>query len=140
MSSTAILGKPVTRRPSLATEMFLLTQEEGAALRKGITCINQMPRSPRLGGAETSGPSHAARRGVSPGSTWTVPLSSPLASPSLFFCSAPPAKMSPRMSGRQNEHIVPDYPTNNKINTKEAFKTLNNASGDATNEALDDCC
>lgn len=57
-----------------------------------------------------------------------------------FFCSAPPAKMSPRMSGRQNEHIVPDYPTNNKINTKEALKALNNASGDATNETLGDCC
>lgn len=38
------------------------------------------------------------------------------------------------MSGRQNEHIVPDYPTNNKINAREAFRTLNNGSGDAINE------
>lgn len=38
------------------------------------------------------------------------------------------------MSGRQNEHIVPDYPTNNKINAREAFRTLNNGSGDATNK------
>lgn len=53
-------------------------------------------------------------------------------SPSFYFSSVPPAKMSPRISGRQNEHIVPDYPTNNKISTKEALKTLNNASGDVT--------
>ncbi|CAF90184.1 unnamed protein product [Tetraodon nigroviridis] len=48
-----------------------------------------------------------------------------------------PAKTSPRMSGRQNEHIVPDYPANNKINTREAFRTLNNAT-DVKKEGLDD--
>uniref|UniRef100_H2S9Z7 N-terminal EF-hand calcium binding protein 2 n=1 Tax=Takifugu rubripes TaxID=31033 RepID=H2S9Z7_TAKRU len=44
----------------------------------------------------------------------------------------PPAKVSPRISGRQSEHRVPDYPTNNKISPKEALKTLNNALGDVT--------
>lgn len=44
--------------------------------------------------------------------------------------SVAPAKVSPRISGRQNEHIVPDYPPNNKLSTKEALKTLNDASGD----------
>ncbi|TWW76239.1 N-terminal EF-hand calcium-binding protein 2 [Takifugu flavidus] len=52
----------------------------------------------------------------------------------------PPAKVSPRISGRQNEHRVPDYPTNNKISPKEVLKTLNNASGtgEADKEGLDD--
>uniref|UniRef100_H3BW49 N-terminal EF-hand calcium binding protein 2 n=1 Tax=Tetraodon nigroviridis TaxID=99883 RepID=H3BW49_TETNG len=36
--------------------------------------------------------------------------------------------------------IVPDYPANNKINTREAFRTLNNATGtgDVKKEGLDD--
>lgn len=38
------------------------------------------------------------------------------------------------MSGRQNEHIITDHPTNNKINAREALKTLNNATGDAPNK------
>lgn len=59
-----------------------------------------------------------------------------LFSPSFCFPSVPPVKMSPRISARQNEHIVPDYPTNNKITTKEALKTLNNAAGDVS---LDQC-
>ncbi|TNN01059.1 hypothetical protein fugu_012305 [Takifugu bimaculatus] len=52
----------------------------------------------------------------------------------------PPAKVSPRISGRQNEHRVPDYPSNNKISPKEVLKTLNNASGtgEADKEGLDD--
>uniref|UniRef100_A0A674NIS9 N-terminal EF-hand calcium binding protein 2 n=1 Tax=Takifugu rubripes TaxID=31033 RepID=A0A674NIS9_TAKRU len=52
----------------------------------------------------------------------------------------PPAKVSPRISGRQSEHRVPDYPTNNKISPKEALKTLNNAlgTGEADKEGLDD--
>lgn len=64
-------------------------------------------------------------------STMTILL---LTSPFFSFTSVVPAKTSPRMSGRQNEHIVPDYPTNNKINTREAFRTLNNASGNDTNK------
>uniref|UniRef100_A0A3Q3XNE0 Uncharacterized protein n=1 Tax=Mola mola TaxID=94237 RepID=A0A3Q3XNE0_MOLML len=41
----------------------------------------------------------------------------------------PPAKGSPRMSGKRNENMVPDYPPNNRVSAREAVRTLNTASG-----------
>lgn len=48
---------------------------------------------------------------------------------SLFFRHLS-AKVSPRMSGRRNENLVPDYPPNNRVSAREAVRNINTASGD----------
>ncbi|XP_037622543.1 N-terminal EF-hand calcium-binding protein 2 isoform X2 [Sebastes umbrosus] len=50
-----------------------------------------------------------------------------------------PAKVSPRMSERRNENIVPDYPPNNRVSAREAVRTINTASGavEVRKEGLD---
>ncbi|XP_023811736.1 N-terminal EF-hand calcium-binding protein 2 isoform X2 [Oryzias latipes] len=40
-----------------------------------------------------------------------------------------PAKVSPRVSEKRNQNTVPDYPPNNRVNAREAVRTINTAAG-----------
>uniref|UniRef100_A0A3P9L8P1 N-terminal EF-hand calcium binding protein 2 n=1 Tax=Oryzias latipes TaxID=8090 RepID=A0A3P9L8P1_ORYLA len=40
-----------------------------------------------------------------------------------------PAKVSPRVSEKRNQNTVPDYPPNNRVNAREAVRTVNTAAG-----------
>uniref|UniRef100_A0A8C7Y3J9 N-terminal EF-hand calcium binding protein 2 n=1 Tax=Oryzias sinensis TaxID=183150 RepID=A0A8C7Y3J9_9TELE len=40
-----------------------------------------------------------------------------------------PAKVSQRVSEKRNQNTVPDYPPNNRVNAREAVRTINTAAG-----------
>ncbi|XP_024138473.1 N-terminal EF-hand calcium-binding protein 2 isoform X2 [Oryzias melastigma] len=40
-----------------------------------------------------------------------------------------PAKVSPRVTEKRNQNTVPDYPPNNRVNAREAVRTINTAAG-----------
>lgn len=51
----------------------------------------------------------------------------------VFFSphrSHQPAKVSPQVSEKRNQNTVPDYPPNNRVNAREAVRTINTAAGE----------